>query len=105
MKFTIEGNDCMPPLSGGYLIILLDDKEIHVVSVPSPNVFADRHRDSISENHDEFEDTDGNGFSISVWSSNVGVDWQLDVTSTSTSNNSKDHLKNRIGVEYRPNDF
>ncbi|MCW7551089.1 hypothetical protein NX722_00110 [Endozoicomonas gorgoniicola] len=101
MKFTIEGNDCMPPLSGGYLIILLDNKEIHVVSVPSPNIFADRHRDSISENHDEFEDPDGNGFAISVWSSNIGVEWQLDIT----SKNNKESLKDRIGVEYRPNDF
>ena len=101
MKFTIEGNDSMPPLSGGYLIILLDNKEVHVVSVPSPNIFADRHRDSVSENHDEFEDSDGNEFSISVWSSNVGVDWQLDITST----NNKENLKDRIGVEYRPNDF
>ena len=101
MKFTIEGNDCMPPLSGGYLVILIDNQEIYVVSVPSPNIFADRHRDSISENHDEFEDPDGNEFSISVWSSNVGVDWQLDITST----NNKNNLKERIGVEYRPNDF
>ena len=29
--------------------------------------------------HDEFEDSDSNEFSISVWSSNVGVDWQLDI--------------------------
>lgn len=101
MKFTIEGNDCMPPLSGGYLIILLDNQEIHVVSVPSPNIFADRHRDSISENHDKFEDSDGNEFSISVWSSNVGVDWQLEITSVKN----KENLKERIGVEYRPNDF
>ncbi len=101
MKFSIEGNECMPPVSGGCLIIMLDREAMQVVSVPSPNLFADRYRHSISENSDTFKDAAGNEFSISVWSSNAGVDWQLDVT----SNDDAEGLKHRIGVEYKPNEF
>ena len=100
MTFTIEGNDYTPPLSGVYLVIFVDNKEIHVVSVPSP-ILADRFRDSVSDNYDEFTDANGNEFSTSVCSSKVGVDWQLDIT---PGDNEKD-LENRIVIEYRPNDF
>ncbi len=79
MSFTIEGTDCMPPVSGGYLIISLDGKEFYIVSVPSPVLRADRSRDSVAENYDTVKDPDGNEFSINVWSSNVGVDWEIDV--------------------------
>jgi len=103
MSFTIDGTDCMPPISGGYLIINLDGNELHIVSVPSPVLGADRHRDSVSENFDTIEDDDGNNYSINVWSSNVGVDWQIDVTAASGA--SEDELKGRIEVEYQANDF
>lgn len=103
MGFTIEGCDGMPPISGGYLIINLDNKEFHIVSVPSPVLGADRHRDSVTENDEEVEDDDGNEFAITVWSSNVGVDWRIDVTAKDKA--SEAALKRRINVEYQANDF
>ncbi|MGF1685016.1 hypothetical protein [Photobacterium minamisatsumaniensis] len=89
----------MPPISGGYLLIYRGAEELTVVSVPSPNFVADRYRDSVSENYDSFEDDEGNEFSITVWSSNVGVDWTVEVT---TEN---DMLEEQIRVEYHANEF
>lgn len=99
MKFTIEGNDCMPPISGGYLLVYRGTKELGVISVPSPNYTADRYRDSVSGNHDVFEDDEGNEFNIDVWSSNVGVDWEISVK---TDN---ENLANEVKVEYYANEF
>ena len=99
MSFILEGNDCMPPISGGYLIIYKDSTEVTVVSVPSPNYTADRYRDSVSENGDIVEDEEGNEFNISVWSSNVGVDWTVEVKTND------DSIKESIKVEYQANEF
>ncbi len=101
MRLTIEGNDCTPPVSGGYLIIKKDKQTFHVVTVPSPNLYADRYKDSISENDDTFEDDTSNEFTMNVWSSNVGVDWQLDIALSKND----DSLSERISVEYRANAF
>ncbi|ETR68472.1 MAG: hypothetical protein OMM_10496 [Candidatus Magnetoglobus multicellularis str. Araruama] len=101
MSFIIEGTDCLPPLSGGYLIINIDKKEFHIVSVPSPVLSADRHRDSVNENSDFIEDEEGNEFSITVLSSNVGVDWTIEVKTKSDEK----ELRKRIGVEYQANEF
>ncbi|MGI2125325.1 hypothetical protein [Shewanella oncorhynchi] len=103
MSFTIEGTDCLPPISGGYLVINIDGSEFHITSVPSPVLGADRHRDSVSENYDTVEDDEGNEFSIIVWSSNVGVDWQIDVKVSEGVD--EQELKERIDVEYQANDF
>jgi hypothetical protein len=100
MSFTLDGNDCMPPISGGYLIVYKDSNEITVVSVPSPNYTADRHRDSVSENYDSVEDDNGNKYNISAWSSNVGVDWSVEVDSIAGES-----LEGRIRVEYHANEF
>ncbi len=89
----------MPPISGGYLLIYRGSEEITVVSVPSPNFMVDRHRDSVSENYDSFEDGKGNEFNINVWSSNVGVDWALDVETEDRT------LEEQIRVEYHANEF
>ncbi|MGR6838000.1 hypothetical protein ACU5DF_02410 [Aliivibrio wodanis] len=99
MSFTLEGSDCMPPISGGYLIVFRGTEELTVISVPSPNFIADRYRDSVSENHDSFEDDNGNEFDISICSSNVGVDWSIQVTTTN------DNLEDEIKVEYHANEF
>ncbi|HBM2881030.1 TPA: hypothetical protein LVL09_004852 [Klebsiella oxytoca] len=98
-KFTIDGNDCLPPVSGGYLVIFLDDEEIASVSVPSPN-YADKYSDSVVENDDEVEDDEGNTYSISVYSSNVGVDWTVDVSTDQPGD-----LRDRIHVEYVSNEY
>jgi hypothetical protein len=101
MHLTKEGNDCMPPVSGGYLIVEKDGKELHIVSVPSPNLYADRHSDSVSQNDDTFEDEQGNVFTMDVCSSNVGVDWTLGIESVDRD----DSLLVRVSVEYQANDF
>lgn len=98
-KFTIDGNDCLPPISGGYLVIFLDDEEIASVSVPSPN-YADKYSESVVENDDEVEDDEGNTYSISVYSSNVGVDWTVDVSTENPSD-----LRDRVHVEYVSNEY
>ncbi len=89
----------MPPLNGGYIVITLDGEELHLVSAPSMVWGAGRHRDSVAENFDEFDDEHGNEFRISIYSSNVGVDWEIDITTED------DILKDHISVEYHANDY
>lgn len=98
LTFRLDGNDCLPPVSGGYLIIFKNDKELSVISVPSPILSANRHRDSVIENNDSFSDDEGNDYSVSVWSSNVGVDWQVDVSAPCD-------IRDQLKVEYRANEF
>lgn len=100
MKFNIEGNDSLPSVSGGYLLISLDGQELATVGVPSPR-YEDRYSDSVVENDDEFDDEEGNRYSVSVYSSNVGVDW---VVSVSNEGNDAD-IKKRIKVEYQANEY
>lgn len=100
MSFTLEGSDCMPSVSGGYLLIKLDNNELATVGVPSP-IFADRHRDSVNENDDEFEDEEGNRYRVMVYSSNVGVDWEVTIDAMGDET----ELKKRVAVEYQANDF
>jgi len=102
MARLISGNDTLPPLSGGYISIIKDGKEIHIASVPSFVLGADRYRDSVSENDDEFEDDEGNEFSINIWSSNVGVEWELNL---SAKNGNDKALANRIKTEYQSNAY
>jgi len=33
-SFSINGNNCMPAINGGYLIISVDGKELSILSVP-----------------------------------------------------------------------
>lgn len=100
MSFELEGTDCMPSVNGGYLVIRFEDKEVGMVSVPSP-IFADRHRDSINQNFDDFEDDSGNQYSVFVSSSNVGVDW----TVTVSNDTDESLLEENLEVEYIANDF
>ncbi len=102
MSQSITGNDSLPSVSGGYISIIKDGKEIHIASVPSFVLGADRYRDSVSENDDEFQDDEGNEFSISIWSSNVGVDWKLNL---SAKNGDDGALASRIKMDYQRNDY
>lgn len=100
MKFEIEGNDSLPSGSGGYLYITVDGQELGTVSVPSP-AYEDRYSDSIVENDDAFEDDEGNQYDVSIYSSNVGVEWVITV---SNERNDSD-IKDRIKVEYQANEY
>lgn len=102
MSFKIEGNDCMPSISGGYLLVTIDGEEISTIGVPSP-ILADKHRDSVNENYDDFDDDQGNQYSVTVWSSNVGVDWEVTVTVAAGADESA--VEERVEVEYQANDF
>ncbi|EOV3406626.1 hypothetical protein ACONJS_004551 [Vibrio parahaemolyticus] len=102
MSFKIEGNDCMPSISGGYLLVTIDGEEISTIGVPSP-ILADKHRDSVNENYDDFEDSEGNQYEVMVWSSNVGVDWE--VTVKAAQGIDENILEERVEVEYQANDF
>jgi hypothetical protein len=100
MSVEFEGNDCLPSINGGYLVIRFEDSEIGMVSVPSP-IFADRHRDSINQNFDDFDDELGNQYSVFVSSSSVGVDW----TVTVSNDTDESSIEEKLEVEYIANDF
>jgi len=102
MPQSISGTDPSPALSGGYISIKKDGKELHIVSVPSFVFGSDRYRDSASQNEDEFEDDEGNEFSIIISSSNVGVDWEL---SLSAKNGQDKDLAKRIKMDYQSNEY
>lgn len=99
MKFTIQDSDCMPPISGGYLVIYVNDKELDVVSVPSPNLGADRYRDSTVDNYEIITDDKDNVFKVLAQSSNVGVDWTIEVSTNDPE------LESNVRVEYLANEF
>ena len=74
----IEGNVGDVALGGGYLYIYQADALLHIASIPSPNLLAERSSDSVVENVDEFEDTLGNQYLISIASSISGIYWRLE---------------------------
>lgn len=102
MSQTVMRTDPSPALSGGYISIIKDGKEIHISSVPSFVFGSDRYRDSLSRNEDEFEDDEGNEFSITIVSSNVGVDWELRF---SAKNGQDQDLASRIAMDYQKNEY
>ncbi len=74
----LKGSVASVALAGGYLYIYLDDALIHIASIPSPNLLADRSSDSVVENVDQFEDDNGNDFVIAIYSSMTGIEWHLE---------------------------
>jgi hypothetical protein len=102
MSLSISGTNCSPAISGGYLSIKRDNKEIHISSIPTPVLIADRYRDSVVENDDEFVDEEGNEFAINISSSNVGVDWEIVL---SAENGNDTELARRIKLDYQPNEY
>lgn len=74
----LEGRDGRVAPDGGYLYIYLGDTLIHISSIPSPNLLADRSSDSVVENIDEFDDHDGNKFVVAISSSIAGIDWTME---------------------------
>ncbi|MEI6269941.1 MAG: hypothetical protein WCP01_13760 [Methylococcaceae bacterium] len=78
IKEHIEGSDGNVALGGGYLYIYLADDLIHIASIPSPNLLAERPLDSVVENQDDFLDGFGNGYSIAIFSSITGIQWYLE---------------------------
>lgn len=73
----LEGSDGSVALAGGYLYIYLDDRLLHIASIPSPYLLADRSTESVVENVDEFEDENGHEFVIAIYSSIAGIIWHL----------------------------
>jgi len=98
--FHFEGSDCSPALAGGYLSVLKDGKEIFIAAVPSLVPCFDRYRDSVSENDEIFEDEEGNEIAVTVQSSSVGVDWQIDVNQREGA----ESLKGRLDARFQPNE-
>lgn len=100
LTFTLSGSDCVPAVAGGYLSLLKDGEEIFLAAVPSPVPFSDRYRDSVTRSDEVFEDEDGNEIAVDVASSNVGVDWFIQVRQKEGA----DSLKGRLDVRFRPNE-
>ena len=99
INFSINGADGMPPFNGGYIVINLDGEELYIVSVPSMIWGTERYRDSIVDNFEQLDDENGNVFNVSVYSSKVGVDWEIDVITEDET------LEDRISVEYHANEY
>lgn len=59
---------------GGELIILENGYDIASVDVPSPYFGAEKNTDSIVHNEDYFNDSYGNSYKITVYSSMYGVE-------------------------------
>ncbi|CAM3918564.1 hypothetical protein VA7868_00904 [Vibrio aerogenes CECT 7868] len=100
MTIRFEDTGCPPSVSGGYLLITRNGKEIATVSIPSP-VFTGRIQEITNQNSDSIEDHDGNRYSVQVSSTPSGVDWEMTVTAAGDEN----QLKCEIAVEYQPNDY
>ena len=74
---NLESSESLPAIDGGYLYIYKGKELLAIVSIPRPNLLAERSRDSIVENDDYFTDEDGNEYSITIQSSMYGIDWFL----------------------------
>lgn len=100
MTLSLNGTIPLPAQYGGYLTVYMDGQEFYITSVPSFVANAPRYHDSIVENLDHVQDDDGNIFDIRVLSSNLGVDWNIQIQSKQA-----DELKQRINVEYLANEY
>ncbi|QEA39589.1 hypothetical protein FGL86_11210 [Pistricoccus aurantiacus] len=74
----LEGSDNRVALSGGYLYIHRGKRLVHIASIPSPNLLAERLSDSVVENTDTFVDEAGNEYTIVIDSTMVGITWSLE---------------------------
>jgi hypothetical protein len=66
-------------IEGGYLDIRIDGETICTVPVPIPNLYAEKHYDSVVDWYEEFYDNDGNIYQANVYSSMYGVDWDIQI--------------------------
>ena len=100
---NLRGSDRLPAVNGGYLTVYSENVEIYIASVPSFNLMAEKYRDSIVENTEEFVDKDENEYVINIYSSNVGVDWDLEIY----PKNNADRLAliKKIRIEYESNQY
>jgi hypothetical protein len=100
---NLRNSDCLPAVNGGYITVYLDESEIHIASVPSFNLMAEKYRDSMVDNMEEFVDKDGNEYVINICSSNVGVDWDLEIYPKNEEDRSA--LVEKIRIEYESNQY
>ncbi|HEO66104.1 MAG TPA: hypothetical protein ENI73_09585 [Spirochaetes bacterium] len=98
----LRGGDS-PALNGGYIYIYKNGIELHIVSVPSPNLLGERHSDTLVDNYEDFEDGEGNEYSIDIFSSNIGVDWELEVIPKNPAE--EDQLIESLTLKYEENPF
>lgn len=101
MTLKINGNTTMPTPFGGYLIINLDGKEFHITSVPSPVVNHLPYQNIVVENSDIVADSEGNEFDINVYSSSLGLDWQIEIKPANPQV-TMDEFKKRMDIEFLP---
>ncbi|MDM8517628.1 hypothetical protein QUF76_15635 [Desulfobacterales bacterium HSG16] len=100
---NLRGCDSMPAVNGGYITVYLEDVELHIASVPSFNIMAEKHRDSVVENSEEFTDKNGNEYEINIQSSNIGVYWNLKIFSKDDGNRMA--LIKNIKINFESNTF
>jgi len=73
----LQGSSGEPAIDGGYLYVYLDNNLLTIVGIPSPNLVAEKSSDSLVENYEEFTDSDGNNYVISIFSSIYDIYWEL----------------------------
>ena len=95
-KEKLHGSD-IPLLDGGYLYLYRGDELIGIVAIPSPNLMAENHRDSLVSNSETLCDNDGNEYTVDVHSSMHGIEWEI-VEYPEDENILKD-----LRVEVKPN--
>jgi len=73
----LSGSESLPAINGGFLYVYVQEKNVAIASIPSPNLLAETASKSTVINFDDFTDDEGNEYTISVASSSYGVDWEL----------------------------
>ncbi len=91
-----------PALNGGYIYIYKNGIELYIASVPSPNLSGERQADIEVSNYEDFEDEE-NEYTISIDSSHVGVDWELEITPKNPAE--KDQRIESLTLKYKENPF
>lgn len=74
-----EGYEETVATLGGFIDVKVYGNTICMVSIPIPNLMADRYRDSVSKWVEYFEDFDGNDYKATVLSSKNGVNWKINI--------------------------
>ena len=64
-------------INGAYLFIFLNDALMHIATIPPPNLLGEFLHETVVRNHDDFTDTYGNAYEISIASSRQGIEWEM----------------------------
>ena len=90
------GSDANVATAGGFLDVQIDNDTVCTVSIPMPNLMAERYADSATEWSEEFEDFEGNQYSATVSSSIEGVHWDIVIEPHNDGITASDEILQRL---------